>query len=912
MSRRLSFEIGGVRDDETVHLTVGNGCSSTTERSRTLGDPGEPLGHSPDDPGEPLGHSPDDPGEPLGHSPDDPGEPLGHSPDDPGEPLGHSPDDPGEPLGHQPDDPAGFRGGRRAINGANGRVDASYPLATGVPPLSERYSGFVVVRLSSLVAAARPGENLIDLARRLRLDGLRRVLRDFNTPPSPPAITRNQRGHCVCPVTLGNLERRAAGSDLPPIHSLSSYWRIDSRDLKLRRRWRRRLGRRDGFAHSLAELTRRLLHELNALSEVDLAYRELAATDPSVHVLDHVDEPDPNEFADSQLYLDAQPYGINARWAQARINDNPHKLALADLEQGWILDHEEFLSTLAKKSLLFGNNRNKMGSYRGDHGTAVVSELAGDADNGLGIVGIAPGVTKIMLASHYKTAVPPATNMQNDEPGPSNGHVADAIHALLDTRALEAGDILLLEVQRAGHPTEIDPLDFDAMDSGAIMVGASRAALPHDRAWFSNYGSRLDCFGWGEQVVAAGYGNYLNGDDDEIYTDSFSGTSSASPMIAGAAALVQSLYMQNAGPDGGDDRWKRLSPSQMRSLLSHPRSGTPQGPNVRGRIGVMPDLRAVVDRALGVVPQLYLRDHVGDTGETPNGGRTYCSPDVLLQDTSGGIVLTARVRNRGLKSAENVRATFYFAPRSTLLTPDRWTKAANESDLFAVPQGDTHEETTVKPTVAMTPTSEEGRALVAVVEYDGNDDYRDCLVPCHTSNFSWPRFLDVMRRQRTVAVCNMLAVQVNGAKMIPAPPAPGEEETPRGPLRFTVNGTPDAPRLFSFEILQQLPENVQVTLHAPLGLALDLSGGRLWSPERDSKGSDITKLILPRQPRLRLGSTRLPAAVDFDCWFSVSGAGLPNTGSKPGHCLAIRQLYRGEEVGRITWEFEKSKKLKKK
>ena len=229
------------------------------------------------------------------------------------------------------------------------------------------------------------------------------------------------------------------------------------------------------------------------------------------------------------------------------------------------------------------------------------------------------------LASHYKSTGGAEKDSASDKIRPSTGHVADAIDALMsgdrpkegDKPILEAGDVLLLEVQRAGLPTEVEPLDFHAIleatksgiivieaagngglaldrlttpdgrslnrrsarfrDSGAIMVGASRAAVPHNRAWFSNYGSRIDCFGWGEGVVAAGYGDYLGGKDKRIYTDGFSGTSSASPMIAGAAVLVQSIYSENAAPDAPAKGWQRLSPSQMRTLLSNPQTGTRQG-----------------------------------------------------------------------------------------------------------------------------------------------------------------------------------------------------------------------------------------------------------------------------------------------------------------------------------------------
>src|SRR5207248_4116678 len=106
------------------------------------------------------------------------------------------------------------------------------------------------------------------------------------------------------------------------------------------------------------------------------------------------------------------------------------------------------------------------------------------------------------------------------------------------------------------------------MDSGAILVGAAQSASPHDRASFSNYGSRVDCYGWGDSIVSAGYGD-LAGTGNTSYTSVFGGTSGASPIITGSALLVQGLYLTSSGT--------LLSPQQMRTILSNPTTGTAQG-----------------------------------------------------------------------------------------------------------------------------------------------------------------------------------------------------------------------------------------------------------------------------------------------------------------------------------------------
>ena len=284
----------------------------------------------------------------------------------------------------------------------------------------------------------------------------------------------------------------------------------------------------------------------------------------------------------------------------------------------------------------------------------------------MGVVGIAPSVSSVNVTSHWDTA------------SNSSGHVADAIAGALPT--LQSGDVLLLEIQKGLLPTETDDADFDAIrlavalgivvveaggngsfdldsytdgggnfvlnrgsadfrESGAIVVGAALSPLPHNRADFSNFGSRVDCYAWGENVVTAGYGNLDNGggDNTKTYTDSFNGTSSASPIISGAALIVQGMYEANTG--------SALPPLQMRALLSDPTTGTAQGGGVPGNIGVMPDLRSIIET---ILPRLVtvIADS-GDFGEVCIGA---FKDMVLSLSNSGGNMLA--VTNITSSSAE--------------------------------------------------------------------------------------------------------------------------------------------------------------------------------------------------------------------------------------------------------------------
>ena len=449
-----------------------------------------------------------------------------------------------------------------------------------IPPINLRnpqtapdFSGFLIIRLVAGVVSKR-GRSLDAVAQEFKLVGLATLLKRYKLPSR----------RLVTSVSLEQLlmfEDRARQSEFAPLHSLASYWRLDARAVRKPRE--------------------EVLAEFRDLQEVDLAYREQSASDPVVNPAD-------DTYAAQQNYLDAAPIGIDARWVWTQGGDGAG-MHFIDLERGWFLRHED----LPKPKLIFNSNLNA--NFARDHGTAVLGEIAG-VDNDRGIVGIAPGLASVRVVSHFKAA------------GGTDGHVADAIIAAV--AAWPAPHALLLEVQRGSPPlpTETDDADFDAIrlavangiivieaggnggndldnwtdsaghkrmnrhrrkfrDSGAILVGAASASTPHDRLPESNFGSRLDCYGWGENVVTAGYGDLnLTQVDNKTYTGAFGGTSGASAIIAGAALLIQGLYYKATH--------SLLSPAQMRWILSNPASGTPQGMNVPGHIGVMPDLRKII------------------------------------------------------------------------------------------------------------------------------------------------------------------------------------------------------------------------------------------------------------------------------------------------------------------------------
>jgi Ca2+-binding RTX toxin-like protein len=93
-------------------------------------------------------------------------------------------------------------------------------------------------------------------------------------------------------------------------------------------------------------------------------------------------------------------------------------------------------------------------------------------------------------------------------------------------------------------------------------------------------------------VVTTGYGDLQGGaDPNHWYTDSFGGTSSASPIVAGAAGVVSSVAQQ---------RGVTLTPQQIRTILQE--TGTPQEFGLAGNIGPLPNLRRALQRLSCTTP----------------------------------------------------------------------------------------------------------------------------------------------------------------------------------------------------------------------------------------------------------------------------------------------------------------------
>ncbi|GAE06525.1 S8 family serine peptidase [Paenibacillus sp. JCM 10914] len=310
---------------------------------------------------------------------------------------------------------------------------------------------------------------------------------------------------------------------------------------------------------------------------------------------------------------------------------------IIDIEGAWRFDHEDLNQN---QGGVIGGQESSDPGWR-NHGTAVIGEFSGD-QNPFGIVGICSDANvraiSIFGNSSSSGAIVQAANslqpgdiilIELHRPGPryqyqnrpdQGGFIPiewwpddfDAIQYATGRGVIvvEAGgngsenlDDPLYDQRPTNFPAQwTNPFNRSNRDSGAIVVGAG-APPPgthgqdhgpaRSRLSFSNYGTIMDAQGWGREVTTTGYGDIQGGtDENKWYTDSFSGTSSASPIVVGSLGCVQGVLRAH--------NLNILTPIIARNWLRETGSLQQDAPDrpVSQRIGNLPDLRQLIAKAL--------------------------------------------------------------------------------------------------------------------------------------------------------------------------------------------------------------------------------------------------------------------------------------------------------------------------
>jgi serine protease len=359
-----------------------------------------------------------------------------------------------------------------------------------------------------------------------------------------------------------------------------------------------------------------LADRLNKLDVVEVAY--LAPVPTGADLL-----PPTGSFLKSQGYLKPAPTGIDADFAWTQPGGKGSFVKIIDVESGWNLRHEDL------PNLFFTDGQLDDGIADQQHGTAVLGVMLARAD-GAGVTGIVPeasggvvsykrdlgiaynqNVGESVLVASVNLSVGDVILIELQGRGPGNDGDCTACIYPNGKPSVECGDIAMeywedvfdainaataagaIVVEAAGNgEMNLDDarykgrFDRNVRNSGAIIVGAGESATRKPICW-SNHGSRVDLQGWGDNVMTTGYGTPASfrangGDANQWYTSTFGGTSSATPIVAGAVAALQGIQIANNNPP--------LDWYETADLLK--KTGTAQtgGKN----IGPLPNLKAAI------------------------------------------------------------------------------------------------------------------------------------------------------------------------------------------------------------------------------------------------------------------------------------------------------------------------------
>lgn len=343
-----------------------------------------------------------------------------------------------------------------------------------------------------------------------------------------------------------------------------------------------------------------LMNQLNELDSIEAAYIKPPA-EPAFMALNSMRPANfsampspPANFRIRQNYLDASPTGINLQHAWNLQGGRGTGVNIIDIEWAWRFTHQDL--KLNQGGVLAGLN-----SEDDNHGTAVLGVFSSD-ENAFGVVGISPeaNVSAISITDEFDTSeaiIMAADKLRRGDiilievhrSGPVShlgtgqfGYIGiewwpDDLAAI--QYAVQRGIVVVEAAGNGGQdldnpvydirpdishnrgpfpPDWRNPFNIANRQSGAVMVGAGLPpAGTHNRnhhpdfgdkyqdrgrCFFSNYGTRVDVQGWGWEVTTTGYGDLQGGiDRDAWYTDQFSGTSSASPLIVGTLACLQGI-----------------------------------------------------------------------------------------------------------------------------------------------------------------------------------------------------------------------------------------------------------------------------------------------------------------------------------------------------------------------------------
>lgn len=288
-------------------------------------------------------------------------------------------------------------------------------------------------------------------------------------------------------------------------------------------------------------------------------------------------------------------------------------IVVAVVDNGFSLNHKEIKDKVVMQYNVWEHNRN-IYAQREDHGTHVAGTAVANSDNGEGLCGIAPKcrlmpiqvadrlgrITITSMLDGILYALYQGADVVNVSLGMSfmglDQYPEDMQQELIDRRFKEE-QRMWEEVSRiaemhkaaivvaAGNDKVLAGIDALHRPSNIIVVAAlNKSGQRYNKARFSNYGEYSTISAPGVDIYSCSHDGY----------EVMEGTSMASPVVAGAVALMKSLN-------------KNLTTQQIICVLKS------TGSMVDSKVGPMLQL----DKALQKVKNNEIYDCIGDDVEPP-------------------------------------------------------------------------------------------------------------------------------------------------------------------------------------------------------------------------------------------------------------------------------------------------------
>jgi subtilisin family serine protease len=287
-------------------------------------------------------------------------------------------------------------------------------------------------------------------------------------------------------------------------------------------------------------------------------------------------------------HLDNQWYVFRCRIDQAWAEGGSGKgVVIADIDWGFLTSHQDLQGRIkVKRNTMDWSTNVTQGAYTYCHGTAVLG-IAGAANNGMGMAGVAFGAELWALQAGNKPGTmdpapwwkaidyvrkrsskgrPKIVMLEVQTEMSENVEVIPPIRQAI-REAIAAGVVVCVAAGNGSRDAGEDAAGRPFPTTGSILVGAT---IYDERenvlADFSNFGPRVAVYAPGD----AAHDLTCSSAADHAYRNRFGGTSGATPKVAGTVALMLEAN-------------SRLTPCEIKDILKE--TGTPiktDNPNAAG------------------------------------------------------------------------------------------------------------------------------------------------------------------------------------------------------------------------------------------------------------------------------------------------------------------------------------------